>query len=129
MNRLTKDYLIDCGCTVADVGKEKYHEIYTEKLVLAIKKLNDLEDIEEEFGVELIKILTAKEVYVFKIGVVAPYKLGKTNKIVKCSKFNFNFTNKTIEIYVPKSGLYCEKFSDYGKTWAFTKGELQSNER
>ncbi len=115
MNRLTKN------------GKyENYEPIKPSNLYPAINKLGQLEDIEEKLDIDLIKILTAKEVYVFGTEVVAPHRLGRTNKIVKCSIFYFNFINEVVHIHVPKVGLYCETFSDYGKTWAFTRGELEN---
>ena len=90
-----------------------------------VSKLGKYEDIEEDLNLDLIKILTAKEVYVFGTEVIAPYRLGRTNKIVKCSIFYFDFVNKVVHIHVPKVGLYCEPFSYYGKSWAFTKEELK----
>ena len=84
-------------------------------------KLGQLEDIEEELGVDLVKLLSSKEIY---------YKY-KTGHISDCTldSIDFNFRKicyvHKIENHSFDGCSFTEYFSDYGKTWAFTREELE----
>lgn len=96
-----------------------------------IDKLGQIEDNEEELGISLDILFKA-----LKNGVY--YDSG--NKIIKFHRghgleyINFNVGNKRINLmYINPYGNehYCEMaldLSDYGKTWALTKEELENYE-
>ena len=74
-------------------------------------KLEQLEDIEEELGIDLITLFEA-----LKYGI---YKKGRNNfkGLILYSKMPmFSFYHKTID---------AELIEDYGKTWALTREELK----
>ena len=76
------------------------------------EKLGKLEDIEEELGVDLIKLLTAKTIFTIAndYGGIF-YHIDIENGGVYTSKYDAD------DEFYP--------FSDYGKTWAFTREELE----
>ena len=74
---------------------------------LGMNKLGQLEDIEEELGIDLVTLINA-----LKNGIYG--KIG----------------NKIEHILAPHLSWYCQeiyifKIKDYGKTWALTKEELE----
>ncbi len=76
-------------------------------------KLGQLEDIEEELGIDLITLFKA-----LKSGVYYKYKDMGVEKI-----------SKLRPITIHKNTIVCDYhtykyFKDYGKTWALTKEEL-----
>lgn len=94
-------------------------------------KLADLEDIEEELGIDLVtlfKVLNSKELY--KKGVFTNFVTKPEEKIVKREFkqiYLINFLDaKEIRIEIVgnsyREALY---FENYGKTWALTKEELE----
>lgn len=88
-----------------------------------IDKLGKLEDIEEEIGIDLVtffKFLNAKVCY---------EKDPDDNEITKCL---ITGITKTGILNVQEAFPYgeCEreaKFTDYGKTWALTREELEND--
>ena len=75
-------------------------------------KLERLEDIEQELGIDLITLFEA-----LKYGI---YKKGRNNfkGLILYSKMPmFSFYHKTID---------AELIEDYGKTWALTRKELEN---
>lgn len=97
--------------------EEKYQEKHGECEIY--NKLADLEDIEEELGVDLItffKYLNAKEIFFTndfnKINRAIVRSIDKKGLIVFEKAFSWGECDFT---------LY---FKDYGKTWALTKEEL-----
>ena len=86
---------------------------------LGIDKLGKLEDIEEELGVDLIKLLTADEIYY------------KAHGEIESNIFDVSFYSFLILVRVYHSPYrkddehFAFGFNDYGKTWAFTKEELE----
>ena len=81
-----------------------------------MEKLGKFEDIEEELGVDLIKLLTAQEIYVMDYG--KPYESWSPTINLKTKKvYTIDETTRNI------CGEY--DFSDYGTTWALTKEELE----
>ena len=85
-----------------------------------LNKLGQLEDIEEELGIDLItyfKIKNAKTVFVKELGHDVSEMLVRNSKdgIDVCYK---GFAN------IPECDSYL-RLKDYGKTWALTKEELE----
>lgn len=77
----------------------------------ALDKLSQLEDIEEELGIDLITLFKA-----LKDGI---YKKGRNNLkgyILFDNCPMLSFVHKTIETQL---------IEDYGKTWALTREELE----
>ena len=90
------------------------------KMNECVQKLGQLEDIEEELGIDLItffKYLSAKEVFFIndfnKIQRAVVRSIIKNGLIVFEKAFSWGECDFT---------LY---FNDYGKTWALTKEELK----
>ena len=108
MTRLTKKGVtpVDAIQTSADIAN-MYH-VYN--------KLSKLEDIEEELGVDLIKLLNAKKVYVLDYG--KPYETWSPS---------INFKTRKIYTIDEITRTICGQYDikDYGKTWAFTREELE----
>lgn len=93
---------------------------YDNFLTECYNKLGQLEDIEEELGIDLItyfKIKKAKSVFVKESGN------DISEMLVRNSKDNIDVCYKGF-VNIPEcdSSLY---FKDYGKTWALTKEELE----
>ena len=78
-------------------------------------KLADLEDIEEELGIDLLTL--------FKAQTQGFYIINVSNKIekVRLSEWRFNLIKKEVHRVQWNNHLL---FADYGKTWALTKEEL-----
>ena len=94
----------------------------------ACQKLGQLEDIEEELGIDLSTLFKAtKEVWFKKTMVEYDvggnwYKeLDRTTIIHNSIVSRIDFQHKSIYIKGAKSWFYIK---DYGKTWALTKEEL-----
>lgn len=110
--------------------KGQYSEPYDYKSgTVCINKLGQLEDIENELGIDLITFYKAltNGFYIDKKQVEKePAWEDMEEKIthINCPKyFRFNLWYKTIE--VDRFGNYLEIWlKDYGKTWALTKEEL-----
>lgn len=108
--------LIDCGGTIADLGKEEYSRRYHEKSVLAHAKLGQLEDIEEELGIDLTTLFKA-----LKKGVY--FENDKKHHVVALDLGSSGNYRLSYEI---TDGLFESVYTkDYGKTWALTKEELE----
>lgn len=111
---------------------------------LIYQKLSKLEDAEEEFNIDLIDLLNANTIY---IAMFSYWRWNLKDK-QQCQKddigaieekrieekhnFYINFANKEIVIiefelidddYETK--ITRLKFEDYGKSWAFTRKELE----
>ena len=82
-------------------------------------KLSALEDIEEDLGVDLIKLLTADKIYY------------KAHGEIESNIFDVSFYSFLILVRVYHSPYrkddehFAFGFNDYGKTWAFTRKELE----
>ena len=127
MNRLTlkNSGVINCGGSAQSLGIDEYRKKYHEQSVRAHIKLGQLEDIEEELGIDLILLL----------------KIIKEGVFVKTSCRNkgtiFDLRNTYTPIDYDEKGFYvdCDEygvnimelfyFKDYGKTWALTNEELE----
>ena len=85
-----------------------------------INKLGQLEDIEEELGIEFLKMKEISVIYVkTKDGLVYPME-----------EFGLDFRNKRIVGIITDHATLVSItvsafFSDKGKTWALTKEELE----
>ena len=97
-----------------------------EHLQLVADKLGPLEDREEEFGVDLVKLLSARKVY-----YIAWRGKGDGLEIRETYRLLINLTERTIEYYRDECSDFTLdlNFRDYGKKdvyggWAFTKEEL-----
>lgn len=95
----------------------------------AIHKLGKLEDIEEELGIDLIKVLKAiKQGYIYK-------KLGD-GSIIKVDVDMLNFEEGIrcgifSKTYAEGNYKQCYKMDTYlnSETWTLTKEELMNNEK
>ena len=97
--------------TVVPLNDDYIGKFYSED----ISKLGQLEDIEEELGIDLITLFKA-----LKNGVYYKYKpYGYDYKISKCRKCVLT-GNRTLIVDRHTYKYLC----DYGKTWALTKEEL-----
>jgi len=92
-------------------------EVFIE-LNKSVQKLGQLEDIEEELGIDLITLVKASK------GIVV-YNESKTaieiDVIPTIDLLNKRFIVWSGDIMKPYKTLY---FKDYGKTWALSKEEL-----
>ena len=109
-------------CRYQDIyGFEKYKEIeeYADcDLTLAIDKLGQLEDIEEEYGVDLFSLFSANKNCYCVIGCEI-YE-GYVSKIyLDKRKVEINHEGN----YVTTETDYFD-MKDYGKTWALNRREL-----
>lgn len=115
MERLTKANIRDNGRLDGKSFTETIE--YIKKI---IDKLEQLEDIEDELGIDLITLFRAiyNGVYYIKNNQIAYEKtIGLCNENINIAdrpKFTRLYVN---HIYV--------LFSDYGKTWALTREELE----
>lgn len=83
-------------------------------------KLGQLEDIEEELGIDLITLFKALENGVWYKDYKDNDKIKFTDRVeenIRCKEFTVPAKYTTI-------GL---KFRDYGETWALTKKELEND--
>lgn len=89
--------------------------ISCEDLTKIITKLGQLEDIEDELGIDLITLFKA-----LKNGI---YKKGEDNI---CFDTKLRFMKNEFYLAQPfdENYQYIVKTKDYGKTWALTKKDL-----
>lgn len=85
----------------------------------AIDKLGQLEDIEEELGIDLITLFKALKngVYVKMDGYIDFHRVG-IDENTQLRTFSFSQIDGV-------QFDYFLDFENYGKTWALTKGELE----
>ena len=119
-------------------GKATYRINNAEKESKALTKLGQLEDIEEELGIDLItlfKVLEEKTAF-YKGAVIPiwyePYQIGeyKESDIRGIDLSNFHKSkrgNWCFDAYDHHNKLAPKNLflKDYGKTWALTKEELE----
>lgn len=98
-----------------------YHTIDGDRKALGdlkfVNKLGQLEDVEEELGIDLITLFKAlKQGYIY-------YPINCPNDCYKY-KIECIYMKPRIHLYVADGvgGCYME---DYGKTWALTREELE----
>ena len=88
------------------------------KAVACYWKLKKYEDFEEELGIDLTTLLKAQKLGFYIINV-----FGEIEK-VKLSEWRFNLLKKEVHRVQWNKHL---SFSDYGKTWALKKEELEND--
>jgi len=89
-------------------------------------KLQVIENIEEELGIDLITLFKA-----LTNGLYGKFYLenGEPNIIFNSNKFNFiDKEHKCFDSYFSPHPTHLY-FKDYGKTWALTKEELLCNSK
>ena len=105
-------------------NKERACYIQEPRLQAIYDKLFDLEDIEEELGIDLnllptlLKIKQGDKIYVIDGTLVEAEVTGNSlidGKLMVFSHYGYNGIMYTPVCY----------YSEYGKTWAFTKEELE----
>lgn len=100
-----------------DWGKRhEFEEQHKEEY--AVHKLGMLEDIEEELGIELIKVC----LFALKGGYYKAESSLATPTHISPTDIDVDFFFKYFNCYDSCISLY---FKDYGKTWALTKEELE----
>ena len=96
----------------------------------ADKKLYDIENIEDFFGIDLIKLINMKVFYLKEGDQILKIEMGYVrNEDNMASETLIDFTEKCIHIADYWGCDYMDEtqvpFEDYGKTWALTKEELK----
>ena len=114
---------------------DKYLPAHNIKHKQCVNKLGQLEDIEEENGIDLITLFKS-----LKDGFYIKYN-DKIVHIFPDKHITINFWYKTINVFIPpKFFIDCKKgtdylsetideeyrFKDYGKTFALTREELEN---
>ena len=107
--KITKNY----GCKMNDYMWKDNSYNHSR---LGIDKLGLLEDIEEELGVDLVKLLSAKEIW---------YEYYRWIK----GTFYVDFNDKCIVTGGEREDDIVLYFKDYGKTWFYTKEELKNGKK
>jgi len=102
MNRLT-----------TSIQPSKFNNLSKERITVICEKLQNLEDIEQELGISLITLITA-----LKNGI---YYRNTQREINFAKKVRLSFAYKTLVV----DRHTCKYLTDYGKTWALTKEELE----
>lgn len=131
MNRLTKK---NNGTGSWTQFGDKYLPAHNIKHKQCVNKLGQLEDIEDELGIDLITLFKA-----LKDGFYIKYN-GKIVHILPDKHITINFWYKTIDVFIPpKFFIDCKKgtdylsetideeywFKDYGETWSLSREELE----
>ena len=104
-----KEYIYGNDCQTI-TGVREWNNLLT-------KKLGQLEDIEEELGIDLITLFKA-----LKDGI---YRYGENNQVPVYLTWHDYL--KELVLFFDDNNPYnnrCFQFKDYGKTWALTKEEL-----
>lgn len=83
-----------------------------------IYKLGQLEDIEDELGIDLITLIKA-----LKNGAWTKFN----NEISKCDECEYEMLDIYIYFYWNNGKHLVFLLSDYGKTWALTREELKND--
>lgn len=119
------------GETINHYYYETSKETEKEDKIAILNKLGKLEDIEERIGIDLIKLFDGlnrinSSIYIIHKGSIinVPVRFGDINFYDGCGAID---NGKPIYFFDLKEGQYF--FEDYGKTWAFTKKELEKEEQ
>ena len=101
-------------------GKKLEGEYFENKTLAidgkAIDKLGQLEDIEEEFGIDLIALLKAKKIHYFDIYY---------DRVIDSNYYIIDVKLKQLQVENDYGVFINLDFSEYGITWALTKEELE----
>lgn len=96
------------------------YQIYQpEDILEAINKLGQLEDIEEELGIDLITLFKA-----LKNGIKAKWEQNEIVEITILGGCQLWLNKKCFQLVDYNGKEWSYYFKDYGKTWALTKEEL-----
>ena len=89
-----------------------------------LNKLGQLEDIEEELGIDLITLFKVRQIY-WRIKYI---DTGEYSDIEKSYRVYLDFQNRDIKVYrdYDEFGFNLD-LKDYGKTWALTREELEND--
>ena len=124
MNRLTKnndtqyDLVGKCDTNIEEFTSN--HKLRNDLL----NKLGQLEDIEEELGIDLITLFKVKQIYWRRKYI----NTGRYSDIEKSYRVYLDLQNRDIEVYreYDEFGFNLD-LKDYGKTWALTREELEND--
>ena len=127
--RLT--YKTDNGYEIRHYWNEKRNPNEPNKEIVAINKLCQLEDIEEELGVNLVRTFNAYKT--LKIGDYIFGKDGNKYRIEKIEKYDdapflmtFYYAIQIKELERYTSRRYPFALMEYGTEWALSKEELEN---
>ena len=139
MNRLTQPVTEKTLKNLREMGMPdfKYQEKDDVLICDCIDKLGELEDIEQELGIDLITLFKAVKngIYYTKDAFVSAPDCLKENVIYRAENQNVHYElggsqkkcSVGISVYVRERNCYYYlKTADYGKTWALTKEELDN---
>ncbi len=139
MNRLTKKIKGSNNYCKFELKNAKYKDLFelssnreienyvNTDLTIAIDKLGQLEDIEEELGIDLLTLLKVWEAVITRDYFWVKYN----NELAKTDDIEIgDYKNGLLFIYFYWSnGKHLVlHLKDYGKTYALTKRELEQNE-
>ena len=94
----------------------------------AIDKLGKLEDIEEELGIDLATLIKAlKDGFYYKISF-QNIKTGKIDQEIKYTDYCYFYYDNNSIAYFLATIDYQFYISSYGKDWALTREELETQE-
>lgn len=106
------------GC--ASIWKKKLSKHYRYNLIEeAVDKLGQLEDIEEELGIDLITLFRA-----LKDGI---YCIDFDNQDIRKFKAPLCFNSTSKQFYWYGSNIGYPDLKDYGKTWSLDRSELKND--
>ena len=129
MKRLTKKdryghfYTNKANCrNIYSSDGERLEGVFFENQVLAIDgeaidKLGQLEDIEEEFGIDLITLFKAVMNGFWYKNKYGYHQADDYEYVIDLE------SNRLVKLYEEDGRIFC--FEDYGKDWALTKKELE----
>ena len=91
-------------------------------------KLSQLEDIEEELGIDLATLIKAlKDGFYYKISF-QNIKTGKIDQEIKYTDYCYFYYDNNSIAYFLATIDYQFYISSYGKDWALTREELETQE-
>ena len=100
-----------------DNGETSYYT--SPSYVKVLNKLGQLEDIEEELGIDLITLLKGGKHGIWYL----------SNGTLYFQKLDICLVDKCFREYIDYERRYMKYyFKDYGKTWALTKEELEKGD-
>ena len=91
-------------------------------------KLQELEDIEEELGIDLLTLFKAlKNGIYLKFGSEKNIGVYYEHRAILPRHFDKDYKGYFIDLQLELSINFNFYFKDYGKTWALTKEELEED--
>ena len=116
----SKEAVLELICEAKSVNRDEGRVCFLRKIIEKdLDRLEELEDLEEELGIDLITLFKALENGVWYKDYKDDDKIKFTDRVeenIGCKEFTVPAKYTTI-------GL---KFKDYGETWALTKKELDN---